>query len=100
MQASNTLLENVNTSAVLADKAYDTNKLREWLESRGIKAVIPPKSNRKEVVSAIIGIIRSSMPSMHVLQAQALSQNFYAIWKKAINYMGMSSFSSALLWLR
>ena len=44
------LLENVNVSAVLADKAYDTNELRKWLESRGIKAVIPPKSNRKEKI--------------------------------------------------
>ena len=44
------LLKNVNASAVLADKAYDTNELREWLESRGIKAVIPPKSNRKEEI--------------------------------------------------
>jgi transposase len=52
------LLENVNASAVLADKAYDTNELREWLERRGIKVVIPPKSNRKEVVNAIIGIIK------------------------------------------
>ena len=37
-------------SGVLADKAYDTNELREWLESRGIKAVIPPKSNRKDEI--------------------------------------------------
>jgi len=44
------LLENVNASAVLADKAYayDTDELRTWLKCRSIKAVIPPKSNRKE----------------------------------------------------
>ncbi|MDO9169530.1 MAG: hypothetical protein Q7U18_10675, partial [Methylobacter sp.] len=43
---------------------YDTNELREWLASREIKAVIPPKSNRteKKKSSAIIGIIRSGMP--------------------------------------
>jgi transposase len=51
-------LEKGNASAVLADKAYDTNELREWLKNRGIKAVIPPKLNRKEVVSVIIGIIK------------------------------------------
>jgi len=58
-------LENVNASAVLADKAYayDTDELRTWLKCRSIKAVIPPKSNRKEKYSAIIGIIRSGMPS-------------------------------------
>lgn len=42
------LLENVKPSAILADKAYDVNVLRQWLNERGIKAVIPPKVNRKE----------------------------------------------------
>lgn len=44
------LLAYVKTSAVLADKGYDTNALREWLKGQGIKAVIPPKLNRKEVI--------------------------------------------------
>ncbi|MGZ4978681.1 MAG: IS5 family transposase [Methylobacter sp.] len=44
------LLENVKPSAVLADKAYDTDELRTWLKDRGIKTVIPPKSNRKEKI--------------------------------------------------
>uniref|UniRef100_UPI0012EC4FE9 transposase n=1 Tax=Methylovulum miyakonense TaxID=645578 RepID=UPI0012EC4FE9 len=30
------LLENLSARAVLADKAYDTNALREWLETRGM----------------------------------------------------------------
>lgn len=42
------LLEGIQTSALLADKGYDTNALRAWLKARGIEAVIPPKSNRKE----------------------------------------------------
>ena len=33
--------------ALLADKAYDTDAIRADLKRRGIKAVIPPKSNRK-----------------------------------------------------
>ena len=44
------LLENVMASAVLADKGYDTNELREWLKKQGIKAVSPPTSNRKEEI--------------------------------------------------
>jgi transposase len=42
------MLENIKTLAVLADKGYDTNELREWLTGQGIKAAIPPKSNWKE----------------------------------------------------
>jgi len=36
--------------ALLADKAYDTDAIRADLKKRGIKAVIPPKSNRKAVI--------------------------------------------------
>jgi transposase len=34
-------------AALLADKAYDTDDIRNDLRKRQIKAVIPPKSNRK-----------------------------------------------------
>jgi transposase len=36
--------------ALLGDKAYDTDAIRADLKKRGIKAVIPPKSNRKTVI--------------------------------------------------
>lgn len=31
---------------MLADKAYDTNEIRKYLEDNGAFAVIPPKQNR------------------------------------------------------
>ena len=34
-------------NALLADKAYDSDAIRADLKRRGIKAVIPPRSNRK-----------------------------------------------------
>ena len=33
---------------LLADKAYDADHWRAWLQSRRIRAVIPNKSNRKQ----------------------------------------------------
>jgi transposase len=33
---------------VLADKGYDSKDLREWLERRGTRAVIPSRSNRRQ----------------------------------------------------
>ena len=33
-------------SAVLADRGYDSNKIRDWLEENGIVAVIPSKKTR------------------------------------------------------
>jgi transposase len=95
------LLKNVNASAVLADKAYDTNELREWLESRGIKAVIPPKSNRKEEIECDYWHYKER----HAIECMFGKLKHYRriatrYEKKAINYMGMLSFSSILLWLR
>jgi len=36
--------------ALLADKAYDSDTIRADLKRRDIKAVIPPKSNRKVAI--------------------------------------------------
>lgn len=33
---------------LIADRAYDADWLRHFLDSEGIEAVIPPKSNRKQ----------------------------------------------------
>jgi len=40
------LLEDADPQALLADKAYDANRLVDYLTERGITAVIPPKANR------------------------------------------------------
>jgi transposase len=37
-------------NALLADKAYDTDAIRSDLKKRGIRAVIPPKSNRTATI--------------------------------------------------
>jgi transposase len=41
------LLEDIAPEALLADKAYDADRLILALEARGINPVIPPKANRK-----------------------------------------------------
>ncbi|WP_443020527.1 MULTISPECIES: IS5 family transposase [unclassified Shinella] len=35
------------TAQLVADKGYDSQALREWLDERGTEAVIPPRRNRK-----------------------------------------------------
>jgi transposase len=95
------LLENVNASAVLADKGYDTNELRAWLKERMIKAVVPPKSNRVEEIKCDFWLYKER----HVVECMFGKLKHYRriatrYEKKAINYMGMLSFASVLLWLR
>lgn len=44
------LLQEVETQALLADMAFDTNALRHVLDERGIVAVIPSKPDRKVTI--------------------------------------------------
>ena len=44
------LPENHSIQNGVMDKAYDSNHVREMLEARQIKAVIPPNRNRAEVI--------------------------------------------------
>ena len=41
------LIHDLEFAALLADKAFDVDWLREDLDKRGASAVIPPRSNRK-----------------------------------------------------
>jgi transposase len=34
-------------TAVIADRGYDSDELRDFIKQRGAKVVIPPKKNRK-----------------------------------------------------
>ena len=45
------LIEGIAFGALLGDKAFDTDWLRAELDERGAAAVIPPKANRKAVIS-------------------------------------------------
>lgn len=45
-QAQN-LIEGITTDAVIADKAFDADVLITTIENLGAKAIIPPKSNRR-----------------------------------------------------
>ena len=42
-----TLLEAASARHVLMDRAYDSDTLRDVIASKGMKACIPPRSNRK-----------------------------------------------------
>jgi transposase len=49
--AERLIRRNKAAKKLLGDKAYDSADLRQWLEDRGTKPVIPNKSNRKQPFS-------------------------------------------------
>ena len=44
------LLSGLSFGALLADRGFDSDRLRALVASLGAEAVVPPKSNRKEAI--------------------------------------------------
>jgi transposase len=87
--------------ALMADKGYDCNAFVSAIESQGMTAVIPPKSNRvnprqcdffaykeRHLIECFFGKIKH------------YRRIFSRYEKKSQNYMGFIRFVSALIWLR
>ena len=49
--AASSLLLGVEFGALIADRAYDSDQLRDELQARGVTAVIPPRSNRVKPIA-------------------------------------------------
>ncbi len=62
------LIEDIEFAALLADKAFDVDWLREDLNERGAAAVIPPRSNRKTQYEY----------DMHIYRWRHLVENYFA----------------------
>jgi transposase len=93
MQAGDTLVGKRSGLTRFGGQSLRYQRVARVIGRARNKTVIPPKSNRKEVVSAIIGIIRSGKLKHYRRIATRYE-------KKTINYMEMLSFVWVLLWLR
>jgi transposase len=52
------LLEGLEIGALIADKGFDTDALRQELDARGATAVIPPKANRARHIACDFAMYR------------------------------------------
>ena len=87
--------------ALLADKGYDSDAFVEGLTEQGIIAVIPPRANRKSPRECDWHLYkeRHSIECMFG-KLKHYRRAFSRFEKKAINYLGMLSLASVMLWLR
>ncbi|MFD1690833.1 IS5 family transposase [Azotobacter chroococcum] len=95
------LMAGIDTSALLADKGYDANRLLAWLKERQIQAVIPAKRNRIEQRPCDWHLYKER----HVIECLFSKLKHYRriatrYEKKASHFKGMLAFAAALLWLR
>ena len=95
------LMQDISTGTLLADKGCDANALLDWLGRRDIAAVIPPKSNRKMQR----GCDWYMYKERHVIECMFGKLKYFRriatrYEKKASHFMEMLTFAAVLLWLR
>lgn len=96
-----TLIEGVQATYALMDKAYDANKLIEQLKQQNIIPVIPPKANRKELREYDKHIYKERhLVECFIGKIKQFRRVFSRFDKWAKNYMKFLRFASALICLR
>jgi transposase len=100
--AAEGLLANLKPGAtLLADKAYDSNAIREQAQDQGVWANIPPKSNRKGsfVFSAFLYRYRNLVERFFnkLKQYRAIATRYD---KNPENFLAAIKLASARIWIR
>jgi len=101
LEGTDAFLPGLSAGALLADKAYDADEcVLKALEEKGIEAVIPPKSNRKQQRDYDKDLYKTR----HLVENFFLKlKQFRAIAtrydKTARNFLGAVFLAGAYLWL-
>jgi transposase len=95
------LLEDLNGSHTLADKAYDSDNVREIITAKDGVPVIPPKSNRK----VLIEYDKELYEERHLIECffskiKYFRRIFSRFDKSKRNFFSFLSLVGALIWLR
>ena len=95
------LLADRATTGVIADKAYDTNELRELIAAAEADAVIPSKSNRKVQIphDAIAYKLRNRIERFFNKLKQFL-RVATRYDKLLANFMGFVKLAAIAIWLK
>lgn len=87
--------------ALLADKAYDTDAIRDDLKQRGIKPVIPPKSNRTKPIRYSKRLYRQRNCIERVLGHLKINRAIATRYDQlADSFLGMLFIASARYWIK
>ncbi|MBD8548720.1 IS5 family transposase, partial [Sphingomonas sp. CFBP 8760] len=95
------LLEGQRAGAVLADKAYDGNDLRDRIAAMKAKAVIPSKRNRKVVIPHDAGIYRHRNQIERCFGRLKHFRRFATRYdRRTAHFTGFVHLAAAMIWLR
>jgi transposase len=95
------LLEGQTGDAVLADKAYDSNALREIIASMGAKAVIPSNRSRKIIIPHDAETYKQRNRIERCFNRLKHFRRFATRYdRRTIHFSGFALLAAAMMWLR
>lgn len=95
------LLEGFETDAVIGDKAYDVDAIRDLIHAMAADAVIPPKSNRNDPEDYDKELYKErNLIERFIGKLKHFRHIFSRFDKLARNYLSFLHFASTLIWLR
>jgi transposase len=95
------LLEGQRAKAILADKAYDSNALRDRIAGMNAAAVIPSKRNRKVVIPHDAGIYKHRNQIERCFSRLKHFRRFATRYdRRTVHFTGFVHLAAAMIWLR
>lgn len=99
--AAPTLLEGQAGGAVLADKAYDSNALRDLIEAMGAEAVIPSNRSRKIIIPHDATIYQHRNRIERCISRLKHFRRFATRYdRRTIHFTGFVLLAAMMIWLR
>jgi len=95
------LLEGLKAQAVLADKAYDSNDLRQFIADLGAQAVIPSNRSRKVLIPHDQVVYKDRNRIERCFNRLKHFRRFATRYdRRTIHYLAFVHLAAAMLWLR
>ena len=95
------LLEGVKGGAVIADKAYDSNVLRQLIADAGMLAVIPSTRSRKVVIPHDVALYKERNRIERCFNKLKHFRRFATRFdRRAVHFLAFIHIASAMIWMR
>lgn len=95
------LLDGIEGGAVIADKAYDSNSLRQLIADAGMVAVIPSTRSRKVLIPHDANLYKTRNRIERCFNKLKHFRRFATRFdRKAIHFLAFIHLASAMVWMR
>lgn len=101
IQPAKGLLSRASSRCLLADKAYDSDDLRDALAAQGCSSVIPSKASRAQRLPYDKELYKARSEIECTINLLKQARRFATRYEKTLrNYAAVVALGCALLWLR